>query len=206
MAYTNYFKVHGQYRQGGITCAMPFGSLVGALASSFIADKYSRKIAIQIASIIWIIGSMSATLLYLTPKSADSYQVSKLLPMELAFYVLGASLPVFASYCFLCCARLPSRGQWNSNPRPLNRWLTEQKIAPKEIRGRVVSLQQWAITWGILVQYFIRYGASFVSGGPMSLHFHPTGIGGLTMPLKSFRCCWPPLDAARGLPMLSIMY
>jgi sugar porter (SP) family MFS transporter len=29
----------------------------------------------------------------------------------------------------------------------------------------VVSLQQWAITWGILIQYFIQYGASFVDGG-----------------------------------------
>lgn len=40
------------------------------------------------------------------------------------------------------------------------------EIAPKEIRGRVVSLQQWAITWGILIQYFIQYGASWVGGGP----------------------------------------
>jgi MFS family permease len=27
----------------------------------------------------------------------------------------------------------------------------QSEIAPKEIRGRVVSLQQWAITWGILM-------------------------------------------------------
>ena len=42
----------------------------------------------------------------------------------------------------------------------------QAEIAPKEIRGRVVSLQQWAITWGILIQYFIQYGASNVGGGP----------------------------------------
>ena len=42
----------------------------------------------------------------------------------------------------------------------------QAEIAPKEIRGRVVSLQQWAITWGILIQYFIQYGASFADGGP----------------------------------------
>ena len=29
-----------------------------------------------------------------------------------------------------------------------------------------MSLQQWAITWGILIQYFIQYGASFADGGP----------------------------------------
>nr|AYF55693.1 high affinity glucose transporter [Shiraia sp. slf14] len=41
----------------------------------------------------------------------------------------------------------------------------QSEIAPKDIRGRVVSLQQWAITWGILIQYFIQYGSSFVDGG-----------------------------------------
>lgn len=37
---------------------MPFGSLVGALSSSFIADRYSRRTSIQIASVFWVIGSM----------------------------------------------------------------------------------------------------------------------------------------------------
>ena len=42
----------------------------------------------------------------------------------------------------------------------------QSEIAPKEIRGRMISLQQWAVTWGILIQYFIQYGASFVDEGP----------------------------------------
>lgn len=29
----------------------------------------------------------------------------------------------------------------------------------------MISLQQWAVTWGILIQYFIQYGASFAGGG-----------------------------------------
>jgi MFS family permease len=57
-AYKRYFHNPRSYGQGAITAAMPFGSLVGALSSSFIADKYSRKVSIQIASVIWVIGSM----------------------------------------------------------------------------------------------------------------------------------------------------
>ena len=57
-AYTNYYNVQGNYRQGAITCAMPAGSLFGALASSFVADRYSRRTAIQVAALIWIVGSM----------------------------------------------------------------------------------------------------------------------------------------------------
>ncbi|KAG0356037.1 hypothetical protein BG005_005047 [Podila minutissima] len=36
----------------------------------------------------------------------------------------------------------------------------QSEIAPRNIRGRIVSLQQWAITWGILIQFFIQYGCS----------------------------------------------
>ena len=39
------------------------------------------------------------------------------------------------------------------------------EIAPPSKRGRLVGLQQWAITWGILIQYFIQYGSSFYDGG-----------------------------------------
>ncbi|KFY32512.1 hypothetical protein V493_00133 [Pseudogymnoascus sp. VKM F-4281 (FW-2241)] len=42
----------------------------------------------------------------------------------------------------------------------------QSEIAPKEIRERVVALQQWAITWSILIQHFIHYGPSRVGGGP----------------------------------------
>ncbi|KAK9242513.1 general substrate transporter [Lipomyces tetrasporus] len=38
----------------------------------------------------------------------------------------------------------------------------QSEIAPRKIRGRVVSLQHFAITCGILIQYFIQYGCSFL--------------------------------------------
>jgi MFS family permease len=57
-AYIRYFGNPTSYRQGGITAAMPAGSFVGSLASSFIADRFSRRTAIQISSLIWIIGAM----------------------------------------------------------------------------------------------------------------------------------------------------
>lgn len=56
--YKNYFNNPVSYRQGGITASMPAGSLVGSLLSSYVADYLSRKIAIQVAAIIWILGSM----------------------------------------------------------------------------------------------------------------------------------------------------
>lgn len=57
-AYTNYFHINGQYRQGGVTGSMPAGSFVGTLVASFIGNKISRKRAIQTSALIWILGSM----------------------------------------------------------------------------------------------------------------------------------------------------
>lgn len=131
-AYKRYFGGPKSYRQGGITCAMPFGSLVGALSSSFIADKYSRRASIQIASIFWIVGSII---------QCASVDIGMLVVGRV---VAGVCVGIASSICPVYQA----------------------EIAPKEIRGRVVSLQQWAITWGILIQYFIQYGASWVDGGP----------------------------------------
>ncbi|KAJ7133994.1 general substrate transporter [Mycena crocata] len=40
----------------------------------------------------------------------------------------------------------------------------QAEVTAPHIRGRLVSLQQWSITWGILIQYFIQFGCSYISG------------------------------------------
>ena len=57
-AYKQYFDNPKSYRQGAITASMPAGSLVGSLFSSFLADRYSRRVALQISCVLWIIGSI----------------------------------------------------------------------------------------------------------------------------------------------------
>ncbi|KAK4184152.1 general substrate transporter [Podospora australis] len=38
------------------------------------------------------------------------------------------------------------------------------EISPPSKRGRLIGFQQWAITWGILIMFFICYGSSFLQG------------------------------------------
>ena len=38
------------------------------------------------------------------------------------------------------------------------------ELAPPSKRGRLVGAQQWAITWGIMILFYISYGTSFVDG------------------------------------------
>lgn len=38
------------------------------------------------------------------------------------------------------------------------------ELSPKHIRGRLVGLFQWAVTWGIMIMFYIGYGCSFIDG------------------------------------------
>jgi MFS family permease len=38
------------------------------------------------------------------------------------------------------------------------------EVAPPSKRGRLVGCQQWAITWGILIMFYISFGTSYMSG------------------------------------------
>lgn len=40
------------------------------------------------------------------------------------------------------------------------------ELSQPSLRGRVVAAQQWAITWGILIMFYISYGCSFIGGSP----------------------------------------
>ncbi|KAI1639049.1 general substrate transporter [Biscogniauxia mediterranea] len=38
------------------------------------------------------------------------------------------------------------------------------EISPPSQRGRFIGMQQWAITWGIAIMFFLCYGSSFIQG------------------------------------------
>ena len=38
------------------------------------------------------------------------------------------------------------------------------ELAQPSKRGQVVGAQQWAITWGILIMFYVSYGCSFLEG------------------------------------------
>ncbi|KAH8663434.1 sugar transporter [Tricladium varicosporioides] len=116
--------------QGGITASMAGGSWLGALMSGYITDKVGRKSAIQVGSIIWIIGSILC---------CASQNIAMLIVGRI---INGISVGI-------CSAQVPV-------------YISE--LAPPSKRGRLVGTQQWAITWGIMIMFYISYGCSYIDG------------------------------------------
>ncbi|GAA5987507.1 hypothetical protein JCM5350_003107 [Sporobolomyces pararoseus] len=62
----------------------------------------------------------------------------------------------------------------------------QAELTKPSIRGRIVSLQQFAITIGIFLQYFVQFGSSYINGGasfrlPWALQLIPGLILGTLM-------------------------
>jgi MFS family permease len=126
---------------------MPGGSWLGALISGPLTDYFGRRTAIQIGSVIWIIGSIIVC-------------ASQNIPM----LAVGRIINGFS--VGICSAQVPV-------------YISE--LSPPSKRGRVVGLQQWAITWGILIMFFICYGSSYLNGKaafrlPWGLQMIPAGL------------------------------
>jgi MFS family permease len=128
--YTDYFNHPDADLQGIITASMSLGSFAGSLAAGPLSDKLGRKLALVVACIIWIVGSIV---------TATTHSVGQLIAGRvingLSVGITSSQVPVYLS-----------------------------ELSRKEIRGRVVGIQQWSIEWGILIMFFISYGCSFIKG------------------------------------------
>ncbi|KAK9375626.1 general substrate transporter [Lipomyces chichibuensis] len=68
----------------------------------------------------------------------------------------------------------------------------QSEIAPRKIRGRVVSFQQLALTSGILIQYSIQYGCSFLQS-EASFRL-PWAIQAIPAMILFIAFCWLPFS------------
>ncbi|KAF9883996.1 hypothetical protein FE257_002384 [Aspergillus nanangensis] len=121
--------------QGGITASMAGGSWLGALCSGFISDNFGRKHSIMIGAVIWCIGCI----LVCASQNIAMLIVGRVIN-GISVGICSAQVPVYISEIYSLL------------------------YAPPTKRGRLVGLQQWAITWGIMIMFYISYGCSYIKG------------------------------------------
>jgi len=149
-AYTNYFcagtRGDGTI-QGAITASMPAGSLVGALLSSFIADRLSRRAAIQVGGLIFIIGAI----LQCSAQNIGHLCVGRVIA-GIAIGICSSIVPVYQSEIAPKEALRFEREQSVSSFKAL----VEPRMFKRVILG--MSIQMWSQLCGMnIMMYYIVY-------------------------------------------------
>ncbi|KAI8137097.1 putative high-affinity glucose transporter of the major facilitator superfamily [Fennellomyces sp. T-0311] len=114
---------------GFMVAILELGAWVGSLSSGYFADKYSRKYAIVVFCIVFLVGGAVQG----AARSLD-YLFAGRFVTGMGVGGLGMIVPVYNA-----------------------------EIAPPEIRGSLVSLQQQAITFGQLLSFWLNYGTAHIN-------------------------------------------
>lgn len=96
---------------------------------------------------------------------SDKFGRRPLIQLSSLFWIIGAAIQCSAiNQAQLICGRLISGYGIGFASSQVPVYIAE--LSPKEIRGRLVGLFQWAVTWGIMIMFYIAYGCSFLDGPP----------------------------------------
>ncbi|KAH9996121.1 sugar transporter [Xylariaceae sp. FL0662B] len=148
--------------QGWMVSVLTLGAMFGALSNGPIADRYSRRWSLLIASVVFNIGSILQCAAYNIPM------------IFIGRFIAGLSVGMLSMVV------------------PL--YITE--LAPPNIRGGLVTLQQLSITIGIMIAFWLDYGTNYIGGTgegqssaawrlPLALQCLPAlilGVGTLALP------------------------
>ncbi|KNZ81887.1 Quinate permease [Termitomyces sp. J132] len=179
--------------KGWLVAILELGAWAGVLMTGYLADKLSRKYTIVLAVVVFCVGVIVQT----AAKAPSS--------------IYGGAYPTGRFVTGLGVGSL-------SMAVPLY----NAEIAPPEVRGSLVALQQLAITFGIMISFWIDYGTNFIGGTgigqteaawrlPLALQLVPAVILGVGILFMPFSPRWlvnqgrddealAVLSRARGLP------
>jgi MFS family permease len=170
-----------------MVASMPAGSFVGALLVTQLADRLGRKNSIILSGLIWVVGSIlqcAAVVSHrpfspifipraLAPTPARIKLAVDLMNSVLNMISIGAWYACRRSYhfwslhwyCIYRGAHLPVGGY-----RPTPSWphgLPSTMVRSSSVASQLFHLLKTdvrSITWGILIQYFIQFGCSYIDG------------------------------------------
>ena len=140
-AYTCYFNQRNIDDQGN--CAGPRGPVQGGITASMPAGSW--------------FGALCSGYL------SDLFGRKKAIMIGCLFWIVGSAITCASQNIGMMIAgRIINGFCVGIESAQVPVYISE--IVPPTKRGRLVGLQQWAITWGILILYYVSYGASFVGG------------------------------------------
>ncbi|PPQ67501.1 hypothetical protein CVT25_006042 [Psilocybe cyanescens] len=169
-------------KKGWLVAILELGAWAGVLMTGYLADKLSRKYTIVLGNDFFLI--------------APYLQLISVAPAVIVFCIgVIVQTAAFGSSSIFGGRFVTGLGVGSlSMAVPLY----NAEIAPPEVRGSLVALQQLAITFGIMVSFWIDYGTNYIGGTgpgqheaawriPLGLQLVPAiilGVGILFMPFS----------------------
>ncbi|KAK1145931.1 hypothetical protein N8T08_003878 [Aspergillus melleus] len=184
--------VTNETKKGWLTAILELGAWFGALYSGILCERISRKNTILLNVGIFCIGVIVQTTAATNNGSSSNILGGRFIT-GMGVGSLSMSVPMYNA-----------------------------EIAPPEVRGSLVALQQLAITFGIMVSFWINYGTNHIGGTgpgqkdaawllPLALQLVPAAILGIGIIFMPFSPRWlvhhdreeeakKVLTSLRGLP------
>lgn len=93
----------------------------------------------------------------------DKFGRRPVIQLASCFWIIGCAIQCSAqNIAQLICGRLIAGIGIGFASSTVPVYISE--LSPKNIRGRLGGLFQWAVTWGIMIMFYIGYGCSFING------------------------------------------
>lgn len=132
-------KDYGSFIHGITVSSALIGCIIGGLLSSIFSSRLGRKKSLQVAAILFIVSALLSgypEFLFFEPGESS---LGLLITFNLYRVIGGIGVGLASAI----------------SPMYIS------EIAPSSIRGRLVSWNQFAIIFGMLVVYFVNYGITF---------------------------------------------
>ncbi|KKK17341.1 MFS sugar transporter [Aspergillus rambellii] len=163
--------VTNQTKKGWLTSILELGAWFGALYSGPLCERFSRKYTILANVGIFCLGVVIQTTA-VAKNGGPSNILGGRFVTGMGVGSLSTSVPMYNA-----------------------------EIAPPEVRGSLVAMQQLAITFGIMVSFWINYGTNHIGGTgdtqknaawllPLALQLVPAVILGIGMIFMPFSPRW----------------
>lgn len=148
---------------GGGLFGLDISSMSGVLSNDFYKKQFGFPGPNAQGAIVASMPAGSLIGALLVTQLADVIGRKKTIQLGGLIWVIGSILQCAAvNRGMLCTGRVVSGLSVGISSAIVP--IYQSEITAPSIRGRMVSLQQWSITWGILIQYFIQFGCSYING------------------------------------------
>jgi sugar porter (SP) family MFS transporter len=131
------------FNQGDVPCQGPTSSAQGGITAAMAGGSWLAALVSGYLSDI--LGRKKSIMIGAVIWVIGSIIVSA--SQNIAMLIVGRIINGFS--VGICSAQVPV-------------YITE--LAPPTKRGQLVGAQQWAITWGIMIMFYVSYGCSFIKG------------------------------------------